>query len=122
MPERVRLLVNRRRADLTTGPRLRNTSGGDRSLDPEGEPDYMPAKKRPAVAPSTPGTEAENSESALVGVAKTIGHVAGKLAVKAGIERAHTASSKKGKLAPKNKQHLPRRVKKARQKATANRI
>ena len=31
-------------------------------------------------------------------------------------------SKKKGKLAPKNKQHLPRREKKALQKATATRI
>jgi hypothetical protein len=90
---------------------------------------YMPEKKRPAATPRNPGTEAENSESALVSVAKTIGHVAGKLAVKSGIEHTPTpngepaaSSKKKGKLAPKNKQHLPRREKKALQKATAGRI
>ena len=83
----------------------------------------MPEKKKPAAAPGNPGAEAEHSESALVSVAKTIGHVAGKLAVKSGIEHSPTPSSKKkGKLAPKNKQHLPRREKKALQKATASRI
>ncbi len=100
--------------NLANLPAGRNTSGGDRSLHPEGESNYMPEKKRPAAAPSNPGTEAENSESALVSVEKTISHVAGKLAMKSGIEhtptpnREPTASSKKkGKLAPKNKQHLP---------------
>jgi hypothetical protein len=107
----------------------RNTSGGDHSLHPEGESNCMPEKKRPAAAPSNPGTEADESENALVSVAKTIGHVAGKLAVKGGIEHTPTplgdagaSSKKKGKLAPKNKKHLPRREKKALQKATASRI
>jgi hypothetical protein len=89
----------------------------------------MSEKKKPAAASSNAGTEAENSESALVSVAKTIGHVAGKLAVKSGIEHTPAptggptaGSKKKGKLAPKNKKHLPRREKKALQKATASRI
>ncbi len=59
--------------------------------------------------------EQEHSEGLLVGVAKKIGHAAGKIA---GI--AHHAPAKatgSGKLPPKNKARLPRRVKKARKRA-----
>jgi hypothetical protein len=82
----------------------------------------MPEKKKPA-APSAPEPKVEDSESTLVSVAKAIGHAAGTLAVKTGIDSPVPATSKKkGKLAPKNKQHLPRRQKKALQKAAASRI
>ena len=77
----------------------------------------MPGKKKPEI-----------DDTALVSVAKSIGHAAGKLAVKAGIEptpepmSAPTPSSKKPKLAAKNKQRLPRREKKALQRTTASRV
>jgi len=70
----------------------------------------------------------ETDESLLVTVAKTIGHAAGKLSVKAGIEpspesqKATPPTPKIPKLAPKNKSRLPRRQKKALQRSTASRV
>jgi hypothetical protein len=81
----------------------------------------MPEKKKPAAAPKKPKTkEPAVEESTLVSVAKAIGHAAGELAVKTGIEK--TPSKKIPKLAPKNKKRVPRRKKKALQKTTASRV
>ena len=68
--------------------------------------------------------ETESKEdNLLVSAAKTIGKAAGKIAAVSGVQSqpaagqpAHAQRSK-GKLAPKNKARLPRRQKKARQKA-----
>lgn len=81
----------------------------------------MPAKKKTEAAPAETAQTTGDQESSLVKAAKTIGRAAGKLAVKTGIEHA-TPSSKKGKLAPKNKKRLPRREKKALQKSAASRV
>lgn len=73
-------------------------------------------------------TRPETDEGLLVTVAKTIGHAAGKLSVKAGIEPSPEAreatppTAKVPKLAPKNKSRLPRRQKKALQRSTASRV
>ena len=65
----------------------------------------------------------EQGEGLLVGAAKTIGGLAGKVAVAVGVSEHGTSPAappkKSGKLAPKNKSRLPRREKKARKK-TAN--
>jgi hypothetical protein len=55
-------------------------------------------------------------ESALVSAAKAVGSAAGKVAslVGATVKRERTAP--KGRLAPKHKQRLPRRLKKANKK------
>ena len=66
-------------------------------------------------------TEEQPSEGTLTEAAKTIGHIAGKVAVAVGAATPETSAPKKSvkvpKLAPKNKSRLPRREKKARQKA-----
>lgn len=64
----------------------------------------------------------EHAEGLLVGAAKAIGSVAGKLAHAVGAGESHQAAgggsgAKPGKLQPKNKSRLPRREKKARKKA-----
>jgi len=69
------------------------------------------------------------SEDALTSAAKAIGKVAGRVASAVGATGSdnpaadakppQTKSEKKSKLAPKNKQRLPRREKKARQKAAS---
>lgn len=94
-------------------------NGGVRALLYTHKGEYisqMPEKKKP-----------ETDESLLVSVAKTIGHAAGKLSVKAGLdsppESQKTAAKPKiGKLPPKNKSRLPRREKKRLQKTTASRV
>jgi hypothetical protein len=82
----------------------------------------MPETKKPAAAKKPKAKEPEAPDSTLVSVAKAIGHAAGELAVKTGIEKPPTKSSKIPKLAPKNKKRLPRREKKALQKSTASRV
>jgi hypothetical protein len=84
----------------------------------------MPETKKPAAAKKPKAKEPEAPDSTLVSVAKAIGHAAGELALKTGIEKAPTPtpSSKIPKLAPKNKKRLPRREKKALQKSTASRV
>ena len=62
-------------------------------------------------------------DNILVTAAKTVGRAAGKIAALAGAEAAPSTSepkaTKPGKLAPKQKNRLPRKVKKQRQKAAA---
>jgi hypothetical protein len=82
----------------------------------------MPAKKKNEAAPAETEQPTGDQGSALIKAAQTIGRVAGKLAVKTGIEHGNTPSSKKGKLPPKNKKRLPRREKKALQKSAASRV
>jgi hypothetical protein len=70
----------------------------------------------------------ENDEGALISVAKTLGRAAGQLAVKTGLDHAETTAprravtAKPGKIVSKNKTRLPRREKKARQKAAGARV
>lgn len=64
----------------------------------------------------------EHGEGLLVGAAKAIGGLAGKVAAAVGVgessaDSSQPAAQKRGKLAPKNKSRLPRREKKARKKA-----
>jgi hypothetical protein len=63
----------------------------------------------------------EHGEGLLVGAAKAIGGLAGKVAAAVGVNEHETSpatpTTKSGKLAPKNKSRLPRREKKARKKA-----
>ncbi len=63
----------------------------------------------------------EHGEGLLVGAAKAIGGLAGKVAAAVGAGEHGTSpaapAKKNGKLAPKNKSRLPRREKKARKKA-----
>jgi len=79
-----------------------------------------PEKKKPAAPKKPKKEELAVEESTLVSVAKAIGHAAGELALKTGIEK--TPSKKIPKLAPKNKKRVPRRQKKALQKTTASRV
>jgi len=61
----------------------------------------------------------EAAESAVVDVAKAIGDAAGKIAAAVGVTppQPRVAKAKIGKLPKKNKTRLPRRQKKAQQKA-----
>lgn len=64
----------------------------------------------------------EQGDGLLVGAAKAIGGLAGKVAHAVGVGESHQAAGagsqeKRGKLQPKNKSRLPRREKKARKKA-----
>ena len=65
----------------------------------------------------------QHEEGLLVGAAKAIGGLAGKVAAAVGVGEASPGgtpppgAAKPGKLAPKNKSRLPRREKKARKKA-----
>jgi len=63
----------------------------------------------------------KKKESGLVSAAKAVGTVAGKIAAVTGIAEpaAPATSTKKPKLAKKNKSRLPRRQKKAQKKAAA---
>jgi hypothetical protein len=82
----------------------------------------MPSKKD-STKPEAPKPDSE--ESALVTAAKAIGKAAGKVAALAGAEVTPPRTPKTpriGKLVKKNKKRLPRREKKAQQKATATRI
>jgi hypothetical protein len=74
------------------------------------------AKKDPAKKKETE----ESADSVLVTAAKTIGEAAGKVAAAVGVTTAPKPSVPKRKipkLVKKNKQRLPRRQKKAAQKA-----
>jgi len=89
------------------------------------KPDAAKAKaaKPDSAKPAAPTQEGE--ESVLVTAAKAIGKAAGKVAVLAGAEAEKPRTPKTpriGKLVKKNKSRLPRRQKKAQQKATATRI
>jgi hypothetical protein len=69
--------------------------------------------------------EPETKDSTLVTAAKIIGAAAGKIASLAGVEEPaptppQTKSTKVPKLQKKNRSRLPRRQKKAQQKATAS--
>lgn len=64
----------------------------------------------------------EAEDSVIIDAAKAIGSVAGKIASLAGAtaDRPQSVKAKKGKLPKKNKSRLPRREKKAQQKARAS--
>jgi len=67
-------------------------------------------------------TQEQHEESLLVGAAKKIGSLAGKVAAAVGVSEAPPGTSppttrRTGKLPPKNKSRLPRRQKKAQKKA-----
>jgi len=63
--------------------------------------------------------KAKTDESGLVAAARAIGSVTGKLAAKVGVGGETAPKARKGKLVKKNKQRLPRRQKKAQQRAAA---
>ena len=65
--------------------------------------------------------EAPKEESLAVTAAKAIGKAAGKIASLAGASGPvlKAPAKKRGKLTPKNKKRLPRKVKKAQKKAAA---
>lgn len=65
--------------------------------------------------------EQPQDDSVVVSAAKAIGTAAGKIASLAGAAPAKPAKAKVEKLAPKNKSRLPRKQKKAQQKAAAGR-
>jgi hypothetical protein len=81
--------------------------------------EQKPKEKKERKKASAPADE----ESILTTTAKAIGKAAGKIAVAAGVEpdapKPHTVSVKVPKLQKKNKSRLPRRQKKAQQKAAA---
>lgn len=81
--------------------------------------EQKPKEKKERKKASAPA----EGEGALTATAKAIGKAAGKIAVAAGVEpeaaKPHTVSVKVPKLQKKNKSRLPRRQKKAQQKAAA---
>ncbi len=83
------------------------------------------AAKKDSTKPET-AKKQDTDESVLVTAAKALGKAAGKVAALAGADPIPAPATPKkpriGKLVKKNKKRLPRREKKAQQKATAARI
>jgi hypothetical protein len=73
--------------------------------------------------PKKPTPPPEKEDSVLVSAAKVVGSAAGKVAALAGASESQpaTKSSKVGKLLKKDKHRVPRKQKKAAQKAAASR-
>jgi hypothetical protein len=90
----------------------------------------MPTKKastKPESAKTKPEpakeeAPKENGETVLVAAAKAIGKAAGKVAALVSPAVPTPKRPRIGKLVKKNKSRLPRRQKKAQQKATAKRV